>query len=74
MNFKEELRTRTENAEKIIGKYLPEETGFQKTVLEAVNYSVTAGGKRLRPILLMETFRLFGGEGTLAEPFMAAMK
>ena len=70
MNFKEELRTRTENAEKIIGKYLPEETGFQKTVLEAVNYSVTAGGKRLRPILLMETFRLFGGEGTLAEPFM----
>ena len=74
MNFKEELRTRTENAEKIIGKYLPEETGFQKTVLEAVNYSVTAGGKRLRPILLMETFRLFGGEGTLAEPFMAAIE
>lgn len=74
MNFKEELRARTESAEKIIGKYLPEETGFQKTVLEAVNYSVTAGGKRLRPILLMETFRLFGGEGALAEPFMAAIE
>ena len=49
MSFKEELRTKTEEIEKLLMAYLPEETGFQKTVLEAVNYSVLAGGKRLRP-------------------------
>ena len=41
---------------------------------EAMNYSMTAGGKRLRPILIRETYRLFGGEGVLCEPFMAAME
>ena len=49
MSFKEELRTKTEEIEKLLTTYLPQETGFQKTVLEAVNYSVLAGGKRLRP-------------------------
>ena len=39
-----------------------------------MNYSMTAGGKRLRPILIRETYRLFGGEGVLCEPFMAAME
>lgn len=52
MSFKEELRTKTEEIEKLLMAYLPEETGFQKTVLEAVNYSVLAGGKRLRPMLM----------------------
>ena len=54
--------------------YLPQETGFQKTVLEAVNYSVLAGGKRLRPLLMKETYQMFGGEGKVVEPFMAAME
>ena len=38
-----------------------------------MNYSVTAGGKRLRPLLMQETYRMFGGEGREVEPFMAAM-
>ena len=74
MNFKEELKRRTEEAEHVIREYLPEESGFAKTMAEAMNYSMTAGGKRLRPILIMETYRLFGGEGALCEPFMAAME
>ena len=74
VNFKEELKRRTEEAEHVIRKYLPEEAGFAKTMAEAMNYSMTAGGKRLRPILIMETYRLFGGEGALCEPFMAAME
>ena len=74
MNFKEELQRRTKEIEEIIKEYLPEETGFQKTVLEAVNYSVLAGGKRLRPMLMQETFRMFGGEGKLVHPFMAAIE
>ena len=74
MNFKEELKRRTEEAEHVIREYLPEESGFAKTMAEAMNYSMTAGGKRLRPILIRETYRLFGGEGVLCEPFMAAME
>lgn len=57
-----------------MGQYLPEEKGFQKTVLEAMNYSVTAGGKRLRPMLMQETYRMFGGSGRVVEPFMAAIE
>ena len=74
MSFKEELRTKTEEIEKLLTAYLPEETGFQKTVLEAVNYSVLAGGKRLRPMLMKETYQMFGGQGKVVEPFMAAME
>ena len=74
MSFKEELRTKTEEIEKLLAAYLPEETGFQKTVLEAVNYSVLAGGKRLRPMLMKETYQMFGGQGKVVEPFMAAME
>lgn len=74
MNFKEELEVKTENAEKIIYRYLPKEEGFAKNLAEAMNYSMRAGGKRLRPLFMQETFRLFGGEGPVIEPFMAAME
>ena len=74
MNFKEELQKRTGEIDELLKAWLPEETGFQKTVLEAMNYSVLAGGKRLRPMLMQETFRMFGGEGRLIEPFMAAIE
>ena len=74
VNFKDELKKRTEEAESTLRKYLPEEAGFAKTMAEAMNYSMTAGGKRLRPILIREMYRLFGVEGDLCEPFMAAME
>lgn len=74
MNFKQQLDEKTRYAEEVLKKYLPEEKGFQKKVLEAMNYSVMAGGKRLRPILMRESFLLFGGRGRLVEPFMAALE
>lgn len=74
MNFREEIRNRTEIAESLIRKYLPKEEGFARTMAEALNYSMLAGGKRLRPILMLETFRLFGGTEKTIEPFMAAME
>lgn len=58
----------------MIQSYLPEEEGFAKTMAQAMNYSILAGGKRLRPMLILETLRLFGGEEKLAYPFMAAME
>ena len=73
MNFQDELKKRTEEINKVIQSYLPEEEGFAKTMAQAMNYSILAGGKRLRPMLILETLRLFGGEEKLAYPFMAAM-
>ena len=74
MNWENKLKERVTEIEAVIEKYLPVETGFQKTVIEAMNYSVLAGGKRLRPMLMEETFRLFGGKGEVVEPFMAAIE
>ena len=74
MNWKHRLQQRVEEVEQVIQSYLPEEIGYQKTVLEAMNYSVLAGGKRLRPMLMEETYKLFGGSGKVVEPFMAAME
>lgn len=59
MNFKEEIGRKTEQIEHMIGRYLPAEEGYQKTVLQAMNYSITAGGKRLRPLLMAESAALF---------------
>lgn len=73
-DFKKELAGRTAEVEKIIYAYMPKEEGYQKTIIEAMNYSISAGGKRLRPMLLQETARLFGYEGKEVEPFMAAME
>lgn len=74
MDFKEQLKQRTAEVQAVIDQYLPEETGHQKTIMESMNYSVTVGGKRLRPMLMQETYRLFGGNGQEVEPFMAAME
>lgn len=52
---------RKKEVEQIVTSFLPKEEGYQKTVLEAMNYSVSAGGKRLRPMLMLETYRMFGG-------------
>ena len=74
MDFKAEIGRHTDEAEQIISSYLPKEEGYQKTVIEAMNYSFLAGGKRLRPILMLETYRLFGGRSKVIEPFMAAIE
>lgn len=74
MNFKKTLEEKTAFAEAVLKKYLPREEGFQIRAAQAMNYSAMAGGKRLRPVLMRECFLLFGGEGELVEPFMAALE
>ena len=71
------LQEKTKALNVMLEKFLPAEEGTQKTVLEAMNYSVRAGGKRLRPMLLWETFLLCGGSGEdreIVEPFLAAIE
>ncbi|MCI9162799.1 MAG: polyprenyl synthetase family protein [Lachnospiraceae bacterium] len=72
--LRELLGQRTKEVEEVVERYLPEEAGHQRIIFEAMNYSVRAGGKRLRPMLMQETYRLFGGSGQEIEPFMAAIE
>ena len=59
----------------IIKEYLPKEEGMQQRVIEAANYSVEAGGKRIRPLIMLETYRLFGGKDEkIVYPFMCALE
>ena len=60
--------------ESLIAGYLPREEGFAKELAQAINYSMEAGGKRLRPILMAETYKMFGGKSKVIEPFLAAME
>ena len=75
MEMKEEMSYKAAEVERFLYRYLPDEAhGYQKNVFKAMNYSVTAGGKRLRPILMLETYKLFGGNGKAIYPFAAAME
>lgn len=63
------------SADEKLMSFIPEEKGLQKTLIEAMNYSLLSGGKRFRPILMLEAWKIFGGndEGLIA-PFMAAIE
>ena len=74
MNFQDELKRRTDEIEEMFRSFLPAEEGIARTMAQAMNYSMLAGGKRLRPMLIQETYRLFGGTEKVAEPFMAGME
>ncbi len=74
MNFKEILAEKTAETEKILQKYLPREEGLTAELSAAINYSMRAPGKRLRPLMLLESYRMFGGQEQVAEPFAAALE
>ena len=74
MDFDRELKKKVSQVEETIKKYLPKEDGVQKSLLEAMNYSFLAGGKRLRPLLMSECYRMAGGTEEVIEPFMAAQE
>lgn len=72
--FMEELQQKVEHINNVLEKFLPAEEGQQRIIFEAMNYSVRAGGKRLRPMLMEETYHMFGGSSAVIEPFMAAIE
>lgn len=75
MDKKIEIQQKWDEINKEIQQFLPVEEGYQKTVLEAMNYSINVGGKRIRPILMRETYELFGGtENQILAPFLAAIE
>ncbi len=73
-DFLRELNTRAENADRAVRTFLPKPESFNRTAAEAMLYSVQNGGKRLRPLLMIEFFRLSGKDETLIFPFAAALE
>lgn len=74
MEFKQLLKERINYIESLLNNYTPKEEGYQKTIMEAMNYSLKAGGKRLRPILTLESCRIVGGNEEDAIPFAIAIE
>lgn len=74
MNYKELKQEKIKAIETILNEALPAKEGYQELIMEAMEYNLMAGGKRLRPMLMQESFALFGGEGKIVEPFMAAIE
>ena len=73
MNISEEITKRASDIETRIKGFLPEQYEYQKTIVDAMSYSVLAGGKRLRPMLMEASYQMFGGEGEELDAFMAAI-
>ena len=78
MNIRDELGVRAKHVEEILETYLPKEDHLQKTIFEAMNYSLLAGGKRIRPILMEEAYKMFaqvnGIDNQAINAFMSAME
>ena len=74
MNFNEQREQKVMEIERVLQRYLPMEEGYQKRIMEAMEYNLMAGGKRLRPMMMQETYKMFGGNSKIIEPFMAALE
>ena len=74
MEFKNSLKIKSDYIEELLKKYMPKEDGYQSKIMESMNYSLKAGGKRLRPILTLEACKIVGGNEEDAIPFAMAIE
>lgn len=74
MDFKEELKKKANIVDEYMEKFLPPEDRYPEVIFKAMRYSVFAGGKRLRPIMVMEACRAFGGDVEKSMPFACAIE
>lgn len=74
MDFKEILNTKIKLVDKELKKYIPNDDNYQKKIYEAMSYSLFAGGKRLRPIIMLFVAEMFGADDNVCLPFAAAME
>ncbi|MCI9423314.1 MAG: polyprenyl synthetase family protein [Dorea sp.] len=73
-DFQVQIKQKVQRIEGILQEYLPKQKGYQSVIMEAMGYSLLAGGKRLRPLMMQETFRLYDGTAKSLRPFMAAIE
>lgn len=67
-------KEKTADIDRMLASYIPEKTGYQSIIMEAMEYSLMGGGKRLRPMLMKEVYTMFGGSEEIICPFMAAIE
>ena len=70
----EKLNEYVKNINVAISSSLPDATSGQKEVVKAMRYSLSGGGKRLRPVLVLEFCRMCGGDIDTAMPFACAVE
>lgn len=70
------MKYSAKDIENIIYRYLPPEEGYQQDVIKAMNYAYKAGGKRLRPMMMLICYRMFAGDekDEVLERFMSAIE
>lgn len=76
-DVEKKLSEKAAEVEEILKENLPKEDGYADEVVSAINYSLLAGGKRLRPVMMLEAFRLFAGEDadiSVVKPFATALE
>lgn len=74
MNCKQILEQKAKQIDKYLEQYLPSEKEYPSIIFEAMRYSVFAGGKRLRPVLLLSACETLGGDTEKAIPFACAIE
>lgn len=72
--MKNELNEKAKRIDEALKKYLVGKNNPQSVIYEAMNYSIFAGGKRLRPVLMTETCVMCGGSAEEVMPFACAME
>ena len=74
MDFKLELKKYQEIINSELSKYIINEKSPEEVLNESIKYSLMAGGKRLRPILMLKTYELFSDDIAKCMPFAVAIE
>lgn len=74
MDFKNELKNYTNIVEKELEKYIIKQKCLEKKLNDSVEYSLMAGGKRLRPTLILAAYKLFKDDYTVCMPYVVAIE
>ncbi|MCH5210836.1 MAG: polyprenyl synthetase family protein [Oscillospiraceae bacterium] len=72
--MKEIIKERAAQIDKALNEYLPSRDNPQSVIYDAMRYSLFAGGKRLRPLLMLETAKMCGGDENEIIPFACSME
>ena len=77
MELKPELEKRARAAEAVLKRYIPREgEPYTGELYSSMEYALMSGGKRIRPVIMLEVYRLLsqGADTAVVEPFMAALE
>lgn len=74
MDFKTELKNYQTQINQELEKYIKKEECLEKILNDSMEYSLMAGGKRLRPILVLATYKLFKQDCKICMPYAIAIE